>query len=163
MSDEIKKKFLTKYVAYPSMGLALAAMAVVGVGSHQARQAEYARLCKNQLTGKRVDDELCEEGEQTSSSSTYYSSSRWYWQPATLHKESGVPKVGDQLNGGSDSAPSDGFVYKSLPREGGDFETAYKQAKSHDVYERGLRQATREGGRKGGFGSGFRTGGGHGG
>lgn len=165
MAQELGRAF-KKFVVYPGLGVAAVSMIFTGVSHQQARQAEYARMCKNQATGKRMPDDDCDDDTSSSSShsgSSYARTSRWYWQPAEANNGR-VPKVGETLSGGSDTAPQNGVVYKNVSLDGGSFEDAYKSAKSHDTYKNGSVKSTSSGGRRsGGFGKGGSTGGGHGG
>ncbi|MCC3292377.1 tRNA-dihydrouridine synthase [Arthrobacter sp. zg-Y1110] len=98
--------------------------------------ADYAKVCQEKTTEKRVEDDKCsEEGR----SSGY---AGWYFFPmgsSSSGKSHSIPAVGSKLTGGSTSIPD-----KATSKSG--------------VSDKGSSKVTR-----GGFGGGAKGGGGHGG
>lgn len=140
---------------------------------------EYVQVCYDQETGLRVDNLEClgvDEEENESSGGSYggsggtyvsgssshksTSKSRWYWIAAKANKTT-VPKVGEKVNGGYTSRPSDGIIYRNVPSQGGTFGDSFRESSSSYTVEKSQTTGTNKTNKRGGgFGQGSKTGGG---
>lgn len=135
-------------------------------------EKEYAEICYDPASGQRLENDQCEESNGSSGGSGVSSSrGSTYW--ISYSNSAKLPKVGEQVSGGSSTRPSDGTIFRNLSSEGGSFADSFKESRSSytvqdsQVVSRqegssngGFKSSTNTSQQKSGFGSGFKTGGG---
>ena len=175
-------------------GEAAANMAIIGAGAlivsgsvfaynslHKEEEAftadggeEFAQVCQDAKTGRRVEDSECEKAGEAANSSDSSSSSNsnssshnnsgsnsgthnnqshvtnaflWYYIGSQAGRNGSIPAVGSSLTGGSTSRPSSGTVYSGVSSKGGGFESSYRSAKKTSTVAGGKVTSTTSGGK----------------
>ena len=137
---------------------------------------EFAQVCQDAKTGRRVEDSECEKAGEAANSSDSSSSSNsnssshnnsgsnsnsgthnnqshvtnaflWYYIGSQAGRNGSIPAVGSSLTGGSTSRPSSGTVYSGVSSKGGGFESSYRSAKKTSTVAGGKVTSTTSGGK----------------
>ncbi|GAA1921322.1 hypothetical protein GCM10009737_23520 [Nocardioides lentus] len=97
-----------------SVALGVTALTAAGL-SGCASSPDYAAICVDPETEERVDDDECDDADESVGSSSVGSGFFWYY----LGASSRVPAVGSGVSGGSFRTPSSGSLQRGGLDSGG--------------------------------------------
>ncbi len=81
-----------------SIGVVAAlAASLTGCGEGSGVDADYAKICRDNATQKRLPDDDCNNHGGTAG---------WYYLPVSSNRSTTVPAVGEKVSGGTSSLPS---------------------------------------------------------